>query len=285
MSPSSGTSMPRTATEQAAAGPPRRSLGRRLARIASVLLLTLIAAVSVAGIIGYWMWQGVPDYWEEAQRLYENPESAEADEMAEELENRTSRELSSVSPRPRTGDDATPPTRTLHLSYQRMNAWLARRLELWLANQDLALPEAIERPMVTRTGGGELVLAFRARLPELEQVMSIVFDVEVLEDGQARLHWRRTLVGRLPLPSQWVREQVVEHMAEQGAAEQRPRGMMALRDVLDGEPFDPLIPVDGTRHARVIGVSVGESGVDLTLRIESRATASAAADSHAPPIQ
>lgn len=277
--------------EQRAASP----RGQRFVRIVSVVLLGLIGLMTVAGAAGYWMWQGEPEHWEAIQSYFQQADEAELTRMAEDVENRTLRELSQADGSTTRGAASTSGAtsgsgsgsgsgdapelddiRTLELSYRRINAWLAYRLEPWLENQNAELPEAIARPMVT-THRGDLVLAFRLELPDsqVSQVMSIVFDVEMVEAGRARLVWKRTFAGRLPLPSRWVRQQVIEQVAEQAGGERRPRELAALYEVLDGEPFEARLDIDATRRARLVDLEVGESGVELTLRIEPRPRSSA----------
>ncbi|MFW6060592.1 MAG: hypothetical protein ACODAQ_10450, partial [Phycisphaeraceae bacterium] len=140
-----------------------------------------------------------------------------------------------------------------------VNAWLDQRLADWLANQGHALPEGLEQPMLMAEDG-DLLLAFRVSTPRGEQIVSIVFNVEVVKPGRARLVVHRVLAGRLPVPMSTLIEQAARQ-GEQGETE------VGAHRVLRGEVFEAVIPIDRQRDGRLLDVEVTEAGVDVTLLV------------------
>ena len=228
-------------------------------------MLLLIAALTVAGGVAYWMWQSTPDYWRAHQRAYENADPDTLTRMAESAEQRT---LSDLSRTRGVALEWQANTRTLELTYEQINAWLSQRLEPWLANQGASMPEAIRAPMLTERDG-RLVLAFRAETPELNQVVSIFFDIELTDDGRARLHIRRILGGELPMPVDTILQRVAQQ-ASQGSERRHSQAVRTLRRVLDGQSFTPIIPIDRQRRGRLIDLAVEDDRLLLTVRVEKR---------------
>ncbi len=115
------------------------------------------------------------------------------------------------------------------------------------------------------TGDGEsLVAAFRYQnqAQQIDQVFSVLMSLRFLEDGRATLQVDRIYGGRLWLPTDAVMGQL------SGLAGENESRSHIIAVLLGQESFDPILPIDGTRRARIVGMDVDEHGVSLTVRAE-----------------
>ena len=237
----------------------KRSTTRLLVLTGSGLLLTTIAALTIVGGIGYWMWQGTPEHWAAQQRFRADAGEKELARLAAAAENRAVSRITDIDTRATDGVSR----RTLRLSFDQINAWLDRRLDDWLSNQGAEMPAGLESPMLT-SESGDLVLSFRARTAQLDQVISVVFGAAVQPDGRVRLRVKQVLGGRLPMPVDRVIGQVARQLEDSGEASSGH-----VRRVLNGEPAGPLVMrIDGSRRARLVDLAVREDGVTVTLNVE-----------------
>lgn len=267
---------------------PRRRCGghllTKLAVAASVVVLLVIAALSIAGGVGYWMWSSEPDYWQARNAQLESVPEPQLRQQAEDLEQRVVGTLTAVHPPTHepmqptpAGDTAAtvPPdatntaggadVRTITMSFDDVNAWLATRLDGWLANQGEELPPQVSRFMLTAEGD-DLVLAFLVDSPQVRQVVSVIFNVQVLRGGQARLRVVEVRGGTLPMPVDALMTQL-EEQAPTGVDDE---AVARLARALDGETFDPLHEIDKARQARLLALDVSPTGLTATVRVEPR---------------
>jgi hypothetical protein len=220
----------------------------------------LIAAVG----IGRGLWHSEPKYWVLNQYFLEVTPQAQLTDMADRAFNRVLGELSQssgykpVDPRPGHASGV----RTIRLEFDEANAWLDQRLNDWLKNQGHRLPAGLSDPMLA-SNAGRLVVAFRYESDEIDKVFSVLLLLDVLDDGQAVLTIDGVRAGRLPIPVDTAMKQLPN------ASDGESGGQPDLFDTLmGGRPFDPILPIDGTRHARIIGLDVDDTGLMLTVRAE-----------------
>lgn len=237
---------------------------RWLGGCAVVLVLSLVLV-----LFGLWlgrrMWQSEPVYWADNRAFVMRNDTEALTQMADNAFNRILGELSLSSGYLAGGTETWRPTRedalgvrTIRLGFDEANAWLTERLDDWLANQGRRLPAGLSDPMLTSDGGG-LVAAFRYQADGIDQVFSVGMSLTFLEDGQARLSIDHVRGGRLPLPT----GQVLRRLPGQGAGESQ-----AVAVLLGQQAFDPVLPIDGARRARIIGMEVDEEGVALVVQAE-----------------
>ena len=214
----------------------------------------ILAAVVLAGI-GRGLWQREPGYWIRNREFVQQASETELHGMADGAFNRVLGELSSSRGYRSVGDD-TLGVRTIRLSFDEANAWLASRLDDWLVNQKRSLPAGLSDPMLT-SESGRLVVAFRYKNGDVDQVFSVLMSLKFLKDGRATLSIDGVRGGRLPLPA----DSVLKHLPG-GESSQ------VVAVLLGQKPFDPILPIDGSRRARIIGLEVDDRSVGLVVQAE-----------------
>ncbi|MEE9212741.1 MAG: hypothetical protein V3U29_08820 [Phycisphaeraceae bacterium] len=256
----------------------RRGGVRRLLVRASLLCVALLC---VAGGVGYWLWQSEPAYVTRTRALLQSKSHGELEQMASSLENRIVSELTSISPTSGTGSSThsnaavtatlesritgdAGDVRTISVSLDEVNAWMAVKLNAWLANQHKTLPDEITEPMVA-VRDDKLVLAFRYVSDRLDQVVSLDFTVELQDGQEATIKLLGIRGGKLPLPAGTAAKLMPKtaDSDQQGVIEK-------LAKAFDGMSFDPVANIDASRKARVIGLALRPDGLDVTVRVESR---------------
>ncbi len=237
---------------------------RRRWRLGCLIAVVVLLGVSLLG--AWWgrvLWQSEPVYWTQNRSFIQHASEEELNDLADRAFNRILSELSSSRGYVAGGSDKWRPVsedalgvRTIRLSFDEANAWLAGRLDDWLVNQKRQLPAGLNDPMLT-SHDGELVVAFRYRAQEINQVFSVAMSLKFLEDGRATLSVDGMWGGRLPLPA----EGVLTHLQGDEASQ-------VVAVLLGQQAFDPVLPIDGTRRARIIGLEVDDQGVGLVVQAE-----------------
>lgn len=244
----------------------KASKAKRLLGCSAIVLMVLVLLVlGTVGVVRH-LWHSEPGYWTANQAYTSGDRSALTDE-ADRAFNRVMSELSNDSgyrPQPGENDPGAYGVRTIRLSFDEANAWLATRLNDWLVNQHRELPAGVSEPMLT-SDGDSLIAAFRYRNAgkQIDQVFSVWLDMKFLDDGRATLHIEGVRGGRMPLPTKMVLEKLP---SATGAHAHRSDVIAVL---LGQEAFDPVLPIDGSRQARIIGMSVDKDSVSLKLRAEA----------------
>jgi hypothetical protein len=246
----------------------RRFTRRRLGYVVIVLMLLALLALLAVGI-GRHLWQSEPDYWTRNQTFTASTSEVRLTDMADRAFNRILSELSDsrgYKPAETGTGGATAEqslgVRTIRLGFEEANAWLATRLDGWLVNQKRSLPAGVSGPMLA-SGGDSLVAAFHYQNQEVDQVFSVLLSLEFTDDGQAVLSVDGVRGGRLPLPKGAVLDQVP------GLAKDDDQRSQTVAVLLGQQPFDPILPIDGARRARIIGMKVDGSGVALVVQAEA----------------
>ncbi|HEX7008745.1 MAG TPA: hypothetical protein VF184_02110 [Phycisphaeraceae bacterium] len=260
----------------------------------SVVLLLLIAAI-VGGGAAFYLWRSEPSYWQAHQQFRSRTTPQERQNMADQLVNRIARTISDPeealepwqladagregsSPAPPAvavqADGATPVNhvdsplaprhRRLTATFDEINAWLDERSAAYLAHQGKSLPASVSGLMLTAQGQN-LVLAFQLDTDEIQQVVSVVFEPRLLPDGRMQVQIASIRGGRLPMPTDKLLEQIQQELGDDSSAEAD-----LLAKILEGQPFEPVWPVDGSRQGRLTGLAISPEGVDLRFRVEPR---------------
>lgn len=245
--------------------PPRR-MGCQIA------LLSFIAVLALAALLGYWAWKSEPDYWQKNQELRKR-DNASLLQAATELDTRLLAQVSEAGP----GEDPLAnigKERTIFVSTDEINSWLAAKLNDWLINQNVRIPPQVKDMMVA-IDGGELVLAFRYDAPEVNQVISATVDVAADDEGDLILNeqGKGTITmsdvhgGRLPLPVNWV----VNLLKKNNTAEDKAEQVEKIAQLLKGVPFEPVQEIDQIRQVRLLGYELKDDGIEMRVRTEMRA--------------
>jgi len=267
---------------------PRRCAGR-VTRLQLVLLVGM-ALLCSAGGVGYWLWSIEPEHWTDNQAFLESHSEDEIQDLAAKAEQRFT-ELSNffqseplIQPtgnrtqarhnKADSGSDNTalpdaaqadpnrPITRSMAFTTQEINAWLNQRAPDWLANRGTPMPANVSRPMVA-IQGEQMVAAFKYSSPEVEQVVSMFFDVKIDEQGKAQLKLNRIQGGNLPLPV----EKLSQRLAGGDDASESVKKLAAM---FEGQAFDPVWDVDKTRQARLLAFKPTAKGVEVTVRTQPK---------------
>jgi len=210
-----------------------------------VLIITTLITLVVGWI--WWRWNREPGYWKVNERFVEDTGRSTLSDLAGGAEQKVLGGLSGQA------------VRDVELSSDEINAWLAVRLEMWVANQGLVLPDEVSKFMV-HTEDGQVVVAFRVIKQELRQIVSMVFDVAVDQDGQVVLHLDQIRGGSLPVDPEWVGEQFGDKM-DNGTVRQ-------LQRLTDGLSIDPAFinPANRRQQLRVEQIDVGDEVIRLRIR-------------------
>ena len=227
-----------------------------------VLLLFALVALAAWGI-GRKLWRSEPAYWARNQAAIAGTDQTRLIDAADRAFNRILGELSDSRGYQPTGNggDALG-VRTITLNFDEANAWLATRLNDWLANQKRELPAGLSKPMLA-SSGDSLVAAFHYKNNDIDQVFSVFLSLKFLDYGQAMLSIDGIRGGRLPLPTGSVLKRLPGGAADDGVQHSQITAVL-----LGQQPFDPVLPIDGTRQARIIGMRVDDKSVGLTVRAE-----------------
>lgn len=230
----------------------------------TLLLLVVLVVVSLV-LIGRHLWRSEPAYWTQHTAFLADTDVPTQRRMADDAFNRVMSELSYAKGyKPvQTGEKVDPDSlgvRTIRLGFEEANAWLAQSLNAWLENRGQRMPAGISDPMLA-SEGDDLVAAFRYHKGEVDQVFSVLLMLEFQPNGQAVLSINGLRGGRLPLPT----GSILERLPDVAGAAEHSR---AIKVLMGEQPFDPILPIDGTRQARIIGMRVDDEGVELTLRAE-----------------
>ncbi len=245
--------------------PPRRSrlfgclLGCGTVLVVAVLLI-------VGGLwYGWSLWRSAPPQWTAARQTLAAMTPEQRRDRAVALEDRLTRELSftreslaaveagSSAP----GTDGPSEPKTVAVDPVDVGAWLDERFPEWAANQGFNLPAQVSELGIWIEGGRPVVAAKYGN-----QVFSTAADIEVRPDGKVTATPVRVRGGQVRLP--------VESLVDRGVAEMENRGYGERAGALRSQPFDPVIPIDSTRQARIVGFNTEGGVFNLDVRAEPR---------------
>lgn len=230
-----------------------------------IVLLTAIAFLIVGSVTAYWLWKSVPSDWVRNQEYLKSLDNAARLQIAQGVRNRVVAEATDIVQPGQMGQPYLDQDRTIHLSFQEINVWLANELPAWNESMNLKLPPQVKDYMLG-TSGENLVLRARYDTPELNQIISVEFGIDFYDDGSARLRLEGVRGGLLPVPLGPILNQV----RKSAGGDERARGIEGLVEFLGGAPFQPTAKLDGARQLRLIGYQVTDDGIDLRVKTEMR---------------
>lgn len=232
---------------------------RRRARIWGGLVLGTIAVATVAVLIAIVLWVAAPSYWNDALRARAEGSPAEHAAIAQRFESHANAALTSL---PRSREDMT---RELVLPMAEVNAWLGARMRPWLESQGVTLPPEIG-PVVLAAEDGRLVLAFRVQTPQIDQVFSVVFDVQIQGEHRGVMKLIAIRGGRLPLPLGLALRELPPDVRQNVP----PKFMAVIEQAQTGIVFDPAFRIDSMRNIRVLNLEITDQAIRATVRQERR---------------
>lgn len=241
---------------------PRPNPTRRGLRGCGIAALVVFAAMALGGGYLYKLWQALPEGWQRVEAIRQQTTPRQRRKLAADVEKRV---LSGLSLRPLDSAGAgAGATQTVTISPVELNAWLEYRLPMWAANQGVPIPDRV-RGIRYWAEDGRPVLAARVALDGAARVLSVTLRLDLAADGTARLTIGGVRGGRLSMPRDRLVGRVIDELRRRDAD-----SADAMARLLSGEPFHPVIAIDGERQARLVAFSVDAEGITMRFRSEPR---------------
>jgi hypothetical protein len=168
-------------------------------KVLGAMLIVFVLAIGIAAFFSWRMANQPPEWWHPL-----NPADPQVDRAARSVENRVSDQVH----RARGGGSnagAAPATWTLSISDDDANAWLAARLQEWLANRSETLrwPANASDPQVLFEEG-QIQLGFEVSEGGKGRVVSASLRPRIDEGGALWIQLDRFAIGRFALPGSTV---------------------------------------------------------------------------------
>jgi uncharacterized protein YpmS len=219
------------------------------------LVLVVIALLCLLALVLVWMWNSEPGYWQANRQFIDSTGQEQLQQSAERLEMHFGSQLSNLP------SGAEGKVSLISVPLEQINAWLAGRLDAWLAHQCTPLPAQVSEIMLS-SAEGEVVVAFRLETSEIDQVISLVIATEAQADGTMHLQLASIRAGRLPVPVSFL----------VGQLQADPSGSNPLVEQISqmakGVSVPLLQQLDAVRQVRLLGVQVHHDRIDLVVRAE-----------------
>lgn len=243
-----------------------------------LVLVILLGVLTVTVAWAYSAMKSTPDYWAQRNAMLATLSASERRILAERARDRIM-EPWSVPSQYASADDYRksltqgnlPPklegdTRTVSVSLEDVNLFLADGFAELLGNHGIKVPKEVRGVMVAQERGRP-VLAMHVQTKDFDQVVSMVIDVGFDEEEQATLEVVSARAGRLPLPTETVRQQLVNRPE----IRKDPRFMDLANRIFRGEVLGIITArLDNDRNARIIGMTIDDEAVHITRRVETR---------------
>ncbi len=215
-----------------------------------VFVVILVVLLGVALVMSRMV--GTPAYWTEQQERIAALSEDEKKVISHNLRNRLATEWSDAGPEvPTTAADLYGHRRTIEIPYDDFNVWLAAEGIDLLAEVGVRLPSAVQAAMVDSAGGGLLRITCDLQSGDIQQVVALVFEIDVGEDGTVTSRLAGATAGRLPMPT----EVAIDQIARRSNSER-------MVHLMQGTPTGPIeLPIDRGRDGRLVGLEVREDAL------------------------
>ncbi len=229
------------------------------------LLIGAAAAVALGLIVLWILWsrvRAVPEYWQELDAA-----KPEIRQQAERLENQLTTQVTRVRPQTETYQ--------VELTQDRVNEWLASRLDPWLENQarqidpgKLAQFRKHVKRIVVSFGEDHVIFAAKVEQEGASMIFSAHFAAMKDESGKPSMKIESFHLGRQRLPMEMVYSIMRGSMPGGEAA--KDKAIAELRKSLENVPLS--FPIPGERRTiQVESVKLSEGLVQLICRTEFQA--------------
>ncbi|MEE3001954.1 MAG: hypothetical protein VX908_04570 [Planctomycetota bacterium] len=224
----------------------------RKPRAANVKLLLGVLLLGIGGAFLFCLiLTFLPPGW------YDPPTSNDPDAayLAEQAEFRLVEELQKIRPK---GE----PWR-LRIPDKAVNAWLALRLEDWLAHDDHPQwPDFITVPQVHATPSGIFVAVGLVKHGRVTSILGMKV-LPTIAEGNIVLSINGGLLGRLPVPTP---PSTLLEPLRTAAAEGDDASGFVVDYLLDGNGFPAILELVDDRIVEIDGVSLGDGDITITAR-------------------
>ncbi|MEO1236041.1 MAG: hypothetical protein AAFX76_04560 [Planctomycetota bacterium] len=232
-------------------------LSRRRRRIAGLVLAALVVVFAAVVVRAVVLARATPDYWEDYQAFVGETPEPELEAIARSVESRLPGEWTFPIGE---GDGV----RTLRVHFDEVNAWLALRLDDYLANQGHALPEQIGGVMLTQRDGQPVIAFDYVSETWGPRVASVFLKFgESEDDSRFAAGIDSAKAGRQPLHLRALTGLLNEHLGLEDAEQQDVLRRLGRRELIEV----PRLRVDDRRSADVLGVDVQPQWIDVTVQV------------------
>ena len=234
-------------------------------------LMLFVALTAGAAFWAYTLWNQPPHYWIDNKQTLERLTIQQREDLAHALFNRAISEYADVEQyEPLSGQAAEPAnytgrTRTISLPLEQINVWLHQQLVTWLANQGIAVPPEIVGVMLAHDDG-QPVIAFHYQSPDTDQIISLKWNLVPKPEGKIAVVLDGVRGGTLPIPTPIITNKLQQKLKTLEA--DHPLQKLSL--ILQEKPFNPILPFDGSRFARLTNLTIGSNQINLTFRTEKK---------------
>lgn len=239
---------------------PSRTL-RRIHRWVVVVAVVLVLCATILVLLATNLTRMSPRWWRSVQA--DDPRTIE---LAEAVEN----DLVNVMYKVR--DDGVAPW-SVGLRAADANAWLNTRLGQWLTNRDerFVWPSRV-RNLQVEFDRGLVHVGIELAREEETQVLSATLRPEFHDDGSLWVRAESVMVGRLPLPADWILKQAESNWPDllPSVTWDDPEARTLLDALAGRGPLAtvPVVELGDGRRVRVIAMRSTDSTLYLTLRTE-----------------
>jgi len=219
------------------------------------LLVTLVF-FTIACITGAILWRQFhrdPQYWEQNQLKVAGMQPEQLAQQAEDFEKKM---LGTTAPAVEGEPDE--PVRTLHVTCDEVNAWIAVKAQAWAAHQNIELPPQIQGSMIA-VEDGRLVIAFKVESPQVQKIISAPIDVKIDDTGLAHVRILGLRAGDMNVPL-W---------AIPSGLTNRPDVASQWQQLQNGVTFTPVRAIDPHHRLRLLAMEVKPDGLDLKVKTEA----------------
>ena len=224
---------------------------RRVRRFIAYSLTIVIALITALGCWGYYQWENTPTYWTSNQKFLESTQSNEVDQLAMSAENQVLNLFSMSMEKDQQQTNASPKNKTknqpiqkkLKLSNEQINAWLDRRLMAWVSNRNFQLPPEINSIMF-HPENGAIALAFEYKKNQMQKVVTLLFEIQMLDNGQAMIQLTQLRGNSLPAKPSWLINNVNDKQLKDIATE-----------LINGKTIDMQFPYEMAGQERVMTIN------------------------------
>jgi hypothetical protein len=237
--------------------------------------LSLVAAVTIVGLLGWALVQEVPVWWRIVRK--DDPGTAERALLVENSvcnQIYLSREVTPAADAAEADPGFGPGTEwTVSLKASDANAWLNARLPLWVANKhdDTPWPKELEEVQVD-FGEGVIRIGARVHQPGQDRVLSATLEPDLRADGTLWMPASWVSIGRLAVPADWVLQQAEQRKADFVPAELRdlPETVAVFRGFAGLSPIvqNAVIRLEDGRRVRLLKLRPVNGRLEVTCRTE-----------------
>ena len=217
-------------------------------------LLAVLCLLVLGGVAALWGMTRMPPHW------YQPPLAGDmqALELADRVEFRLLEEFQKIRPDPEPWK--------LRVREEQLNAWLATKLQDWIAHQEnLIWPEDLDMPQIRfEPEGISLAVAVESLGPSKIIVTRIM---PRFEGEELRVTVNRFSLGRLNIPGKPV-ERIASLIDEYIASAEidDPVAFLFLRMLRGDEQIDPVLDLADSRRVRLTNLELENGSIILTAK-------------------